>query len=103
MSATSPGVKATAAVPQSLSREEIFPRLQTLMQEILQLESAAHLRPESRLREDLQIDSLAMVDMVIALEDRFGVKLPSDINLLASVRTLGDTVELIAGVARPRA
>jgi len=91
------------AVSQPLSRDQIFKRLQAMMKDILQLESVDHLTPESRLREDLQIDSLAMVDMVIALEDRFGVKLPSDINLLANIRTLGDTVDLVAGLDAPRA
>jgi acyl carrier protein len=90
----------------ALSREEILRQLQETLKPILNLESAATLRPEARFREDLQGDSLAMVDIVIAVEEVFGIKLRSDLNFFDEIRTIGDAVELIhrqVGQGRPAA
>ena len=38
----------------------------------------ADIAPESSFTEDLGIDSLTMVEVVVAAEDRFGVLLPDD-------------------------
>ena len=89
-----------------LSREEILRQLQETLKPILNLESAATLRPEARFREDLQGDSLAMVDIVIAVEEVFGIKLRSDLNFFDEIQTIGDAVELIhrqMGQGRPAA
>lgn len=45
--------------------------------------------PEARIREDLGLDSLDIVDMVIVLEKAFHFKLPNR-EMLADIRTLGD-------------
>ncbi|RJQ81315.1 acyl carrier protein [Amycolatopsis panacis] len=45
--------------------------------------------------EELDIDSLLMVEVVVAAEDRFGVSIPED--SLAKVTTVGDIVGLIQG------
>jgi acyl carrier protein len=85
------------AIPQSsLSRDELLIKLQGLLQEILNLESNEAIRLEARLQEDLQIDSLGMVDVVIGVEETFGLKMRSDLNLFESVQTVGDARELIA-------
>jgi acyl carrier protein len=34
---------------------------------------ASELRPEHRLREDVGLDSLALVDLLVAMEERFGI------------------------------
>jgi acyl carrier protein len=70
-------------------------RVQHLLQQILLLETAETIRPGARLREDLNIDSLGMVDVVLGVEEEFGVKLGSDINLFERVVTVGDAVNLI--------
>lgn len=88
--ATNAGRSAT-----SPTREEILLTLQGLLKQALNLESASALRPEARFMEDLHTDSLAMVDIVIAVEEGFGVKLRSDLNFFEKVRTVGDAVELI--------
>lgn len=74
---------------------DVLPQVQQLLQQILSLESTEKIQPGARLREDLNIDSLGMVDVLIGIEDEFGVKLGSDINLLERVVTVGDAVELI--------
>lgn len=74
---------------------DVLPRVQHLLQQILSLESTEQIQPGARLRDDLNIDSLGMVDVLLGIEDEFGIKLGSDINLLERVVTVGDAVDLI--------
>lgn len=43
--------------------------------------------------DDLDIDSLSMVEVVVAAEERFGVKIPDDD--VKNLRTVGDAVAFI--------
>ena len=74
---------------------DVLPRVQQMLQQILSLESTEQIQPGARLRADLNIDSLGMVDVLLGIEDEFGLKLGSDINLLERVVTVGDAVDLI--------
>ncbi len=47
----------------------------------------------SRLREDLGINSLSMIDVACAAEDRFGVRVPDDD--LERFVTVGDAVDFL--------
>ena len=47
----------------------------------------------SRLREDLGITSLSMIDVACAAEDRFGVRVPDDD--LERFVTVGDAVDFL--------
>jgi acyl carrier protein len=78
-----------------LTRDEILARLQVLLKDALRLESTASLQPQARFVEDLHTDSLAMVDIVLTVEEGFGVKLRSDLNFFEQVRTVGDAADLI--------
>jgi acyl carrier protein len=44
--------------------------------------------------DDLDIDSLSMVEIAVQAEDRFGVKIPDD--QLAQLKTVSDAVDYIA-------
>ncbi|MBM7772621.1 acyl carrier protein [Actinokineospora baliensis] len=44
--------------------------------------------------DDLDIDSLSMVEIAVQAEDRFGVKIPDD--ELANLKTVGDAVNYVA-------
>jgi acyl carrier protein len=81
---------------------DTFPKVQQLLQQILALESADSIRPEARLREDLSVDSLGMVDVVLGVEEVFGVRFGSDINLFDRVATVGDAVNLIDELSAAR-
>ena len=43
--------------------------------------------------DDLDVDSLSMVEVVVAAEERFGVKIPDDD--VQNLRTVGDAVSYI--------
>ncbi|AUS78006.1 acyl carrier protein [Actinoalloteichus sp. AHMU CJ021] len=47
--------------------------------------------------DDLDVDSLSMVEVAVQAEDKFGVKIPDD--ELANLKTVGDAVNYIANNA----
>ena len=53
--------------------------------------------PEAAFDQDLDIDSLTMVEVVVACEERFGVRIPDE--ALESLTTVGDAVAYIRGAA----
>lgn len=48
---------------------------------------------ESNLVDDLEADSLDIVELVMAFEDEFGIKVPDD--ELENVKTVGDIMKLL--------
>jgi acyl carrier protein len=52
------------------------------------------MKPESHLINDLEMDSLDFVDLVVILQNAFGVKLRDDPNV-RQIQTLGDLHKLI--------
>ena len=52
------------------------------------------LMPEARLLDDLGADSLTLVELTMALEDRFNLSIPDE--RWERVRTIGDLYEVIA-------
>jgi acyl carrier protein len=49
--------------------------------------------PEKSFTDDLGADSLAIVELVLALEEEFGIKIPDE--KVDSIKTVGDAVEYI--------
>ena len=48
---------------------------------------------ETRFIEDLKADSLDLVELVMDLEDRYGVEIPDE--QLAEIKTVGQIVEIV--------
>jgi acyl carrier protein len=48
---------------------------------------------EKSFTEDLDVDSLSMVEVVVAAEEKFGVKIPDD--QVQNLKTVGDAVTYI--------
>ncbi len=57
--------------------------------------------PEARFREDLDLDSLDLVDMVIVLEKTFGIKIGRDPAIMG-IRTIQDMHAYIIAKKRER-
>jgi len=53
--------------------------------------------PEASFDADLDIDSLTMVEVVVACEERFNVRIPDE--ALEQMRTVGDAITYISGAA----
>ena len=72
---------------------EIQAGLAEIVEEVAGVD-AAEVTPEKSFVDDLDIDSLSMVEIAVQAEDRFGVKIPDD--QLAELKTVGDAVDYIA-------
>jgi len=70
----------------------LSPRLVTALAELFGLEPG-ELVPEAELEADLALDSLAIVELQVVLEESFGVRI--DAEGPAGVRTLGDLQDLL--------
>ena len=56
---------------------------------------ASKVVPEALFGDDLDADSLDLVELVMALEEEFGVEVPED--ELEGIKTVGQAYELVVG------
>ena len=74
------------------SQEEIIAGLAEIIEEVTGIEPS-EVTMEKSFVDDLDIDSLSMVEIAVQAEDRFGVKIPDD--ELANLKTVADAVAYI--------
>lgn len=74
------------------SHTEILGQIQEQLQQILP-QTAPRVTPDLDLINDLQVDSLKVMELIEKLEDAYDISIP--INILAGVRTVGELVEAI--------
>ncbi len=72
--------------------EEIRAGLAELVNEVTGLD-ADDVQMDKSFTEDLDVDSLSMVEIVVAAEERFGVTIPDD--EVKNLKTVGDAVGYI--------
>ena len=68
---------------------DTFEKIRALLAEQLDLDPAK-ITMESDIMNDFEADSLDIVDMVMTLEDEFGIEVPDD--AIENLRTVGDVV-----------
>ena len=88
VTATTPG---TASTPDTAS---ILAGLGEVLHEVAGTPADKVVR-EAGFEADLDIDSLTMVEIVVACEERWDVRIPDE--ALEGMRTIGDAVDFIAG------
>ena len=72
--------------------QEILDGLAVIVNEVAGV-PVAHIQPDKSFIDDLDIDSLSMVEIAVQTEDKYGVKIPDED--LAGLRTVGDVVAYI--------
>ena len=72
--------------------QDLFARFKTCAVEVLSVDEAA-VTPEAKFGDDLDADSLDLVELVMALEEEFGVEVPED--ELNDVETVGQAYDLV--------
>jgi acyl carrier protein len=77
-----------------LSDQEILSGLGDIIEEIAGV-PAADVTPEKSFVDDLDIDSLSMVEIAVAAQDQFGVEIPDD--ELKNLKTVKDVVVYVQG------
>lgn len=75
-----------------MTRDEIAERVYRIIADEMHKPAAA-IRPEASFVEDLQADSLEIVELVIAIERDFDIKIPDD--EAEKLRTVQDAVNYI--------
>jgi acyl carrier protein len=76
----------------AVSQEEIIAGIAEIIEEVTGIEPS-EVTPEKSFVDDLDIDSLSMVEIAVQTEDKYGVKIPDED--LAGLRTVGDVVAYI--------
>jgi acyl carrier protein len=76
----------------SLTQEQIVEELGKIIEEVTGIEPS-EVTIEKSFVDDLDIDSLSMVEIAVQTEDKYGVKIPDED--LAGLRTVGDVVAYI--------
>ena len=81
------------------SYPDLLTGITEIVDEICGSATAAKVTLDATFDDALQIDSLTMVEIVVACEERFGVRIPDE--ALEQLKTVGDAVQYIAnaGVA----
>ena len=70
----------------------MFDKVKELIEEKLNLEGV-EITQDSKFKEDLEVDSLDLFELVMALEDEFGIEIPTED--LEKIATVGDIIEYI--------
>jgi acyl carrier protein len=76
-----------------MDRSEIQSKLVDLLVEELGLDRD-NITMEAKFEEDLEVDSLGVVELLMALEDNFDVKIPDD--EAEQITTVGEAVNVVA-------
>ncbi|GAA1276396.1 hypothetical protein GCM10009677_32630 [Sphaerisporangium rubeum] len=76
----------------ALTEQEILAGLGKIVNEITGI-PAAEVTPEKNFVDDLDIDSLSMVEIAVAAQDEFGVEIPDD--QLKHLKTVKDVINFI--------
>jgi acyl carrier protein len=76
-----------------VDREELQTKVCAILSEQLAI-PREKVTTEARFSEDLDADSLDLVEAVLALEEEFGVSIPED--EMEAVKTVGQAVDLVA-------
>lgn len=72
--------------------QEILDGLAVIVNEVAGV-PVADIQPDKSFIDDLDIDSLSMVEVVMAAEDKWGVKIPDE--EVKNLKTVGDAVAYI--------
>ncbi|WP_440713879.1 meromycolate extension acyl carrier protein AcpM [Gordonia sp. FQ] len=74
------------------TQEQLIAGIAEIIEEVTGIEPS-EVTVEKSFVDDLDIDSLSMVEIAVQVEDKYGIKVPDED--LASLRTVGDTIAYI--------
>jgi acyl carrier protein len=76
-----------------MTRDEVFERVRDHLASELAVD-AASIHEQTRFKEDLNADSLHLVELVVELEDIYGIRIPDD--EAAKLDTVGKVADFVA-------
>jgi acyl carrier protein len=80
----------------ALTENEVLAGIREIVEEVAGV-SPDQIEMDKSFTDDLDVDSLSMVEVVVAAEERFGVKIPDD--EVTNMATVGDAVNFIVRAA----
>ena len=79
-----------------MEREEVLERIREHLSAELEVDPE-RIGEGTRFREDLEADSLDLVELVVELEDSYGIRIPDE--AAASILTVGQAADFVAAHA----
>lgn len=80
----------------ALTENEVLAGIREIVEEVAGV-SPDQIEMGKSFTNDLDVDSLSMVEVVVAAEERFGIKIPDD--EVTKMGTVGDAVKFIVAAA----
>jgi len=74
-------------------RMKMLEKIATIVKEQLNLDDGVEITEETSFKDDLGADSLDLFELVMALEEEYGMEIPSED--LENLVTVGDVIEFI--------
>jgi len=79
---------------QEVVMSDTYTELTAIVKDLLGVDESK-IKPEARFREDLEADSLDLVELIMAFEDKFGAEISDED--AQKIATVGDAVAYIDG------
>ncbi len=79
-----------------MQKDEIIAQVNEVFVEEFEIDAVA-LTPEAQIFQELGLDSLDIVDLIVALQKKFGVNFRSD-ERIREIRSLNDLHEFVIGL-----
>ena len=83
-----------------MTREEVLDRIRAHLAQELEV-GADRIHEGTRFKEDLEADSLDLVELVMELEDSYGIRIPDE--EAVKILTVGQAADFVAAHAPERA
>ena len=81
----------------ALAQADVLAGLKEIVEEVAGI-PAASVEMDKNFTDDLDVDSLSMVEVVVAAEERFGVKIPDE--NVTDLLTVADAVNFIVNASK---
>ena len=76
-----------------MNRDEVLERIRAHLAAELKIDSA-RIQEDTRFKEDLEADSLDLVELVMELEDSYGIRIPDE--EAVKILTVGQAADYVA-------